>query len=72
MSAPPLANGQAVFGAASQALLGGGLLDGSMLQQGTVPAMTPEMAAALQVRCYGVNFRCAADAVIAGCRAFPI
>ncbi len=46
MSAPPLANGQAVFGAANR--FGGGSLDASMLQQ-TAPAMTPEMAAALQV-----------------------
>ena len=50
VSAPPLANGQAVFGGATQALLGGGSLDASMLQQqGMAPAMTPEMAAALQV-----------------------
>ncbi len=51
MSAPPLANGQAVFGGATQqAPFGGASLDASMLQQqGTPPAMTPDMAAALQV-----------------------
>ena len=51
VSAPPLANGQAVFGAATHASRGGRLQEGgaSPQQQMALPAMTPDMAAALQV-----------------------
>ena len=73
VSAPPLADGQAVFGAATQALLRGSSLDhASMLQQrqGAAPAMTPDMAATLQVlmTLFSGLFKCADDAMTAGHR----